>query len=268
MSHNQTLQQILINKWDNRTLSHFYIFRTRPSETARSLLNDMTKEFLSTVLAKEKNITVESSYNIINGGHPDILYIDENERAKNYTLNDEAITDFLKFHTYGNFEMKHRFAIINDATFLSEVILNKFLKTLEEPSKNTTIIFLEPTGVRLLPTIESRAITFNFIGKEDSNSAKGESFYNYLRSKQDFTEIEKEHLHYESKFYEYTKGNKILERKFFEHAITWAISNTDNFTILNDIQKIMQWTERSLTFHNSESQRITAILNILHKIAV
>lgn len=267
-SANSELIKILLSKWDRNTLSHFYLFRSRPGSMARDLLNSVLENFLSQAIAKEKGLSIQSAKNIIQNGHPDILYINEEDRTKNYTLNDEAIVDFLKFHGYGNFELKQRFAIINDASLLSETILNKFLKTLEEPTKNTTIIFLEPTGTRLMPTIESRAITFNFTLALEKENHLNKSFFSFLQEHEDFQHIEAHMLTHYSKMHEFLKGNKALERSFYEHAFSWAISNASQYKELQEIQKIMEWTQRSLTFHNPESQRLSAILNILHKIAV
>lgn len=267
-SANSELINILLKKWDKKSLSHFYLFRSRPGPQARTILNEATQSFLAQIIVKEKKISLSSATNTILNGHPDILYINEPERAKNYTLNDEAITDFLKFHSYGNFELQQRFAIINDAAFLSETILNKFLKTLEEPTKNTTIIFLEPTGTRLMPTIESRAITFNFTFASESIEHLQKDLLTYLQATDDFAQLQATDLESYSKMHELLKGNKALERSFYEHAFSWAISNASHYKELQEIQKTMEWTQRSLTFHNSESQRLSAILNILHKIAV
>lgn len=93
-------------------------------------------------------------------GHADFckVVIDENE--KSYKVDSKNIIDFNKFLNFKPTHLHHKFAILFDAHLMSEVLYNKFLKTFEEASTDTTIFLLTPKEEELLPTIKSRSITF------------------------------------------------------------------------------------------------------------
>lgn len=57
---------------------------------------------------------------------------------------------------------KSRFVIIDDAEFLNPQSGNSLLKTLEEPPPDSFIFLITSAPWKLLPTIRSRAVRFNF----------------------------------------------------------------------------------------------------------
>lgn len=63
----------------------------------------------------------------------------------------------------------YKVALIEDAHLINISAANAFLKTLEEPSKNTIIILLTPQLGKILPTIISRAVILHFkpVPKDD-----------------------------------------------------------------------------------------------------
>lgn len=63
----------------------------------------------------------------------------------------------------------HRFVIVSDADSMNTAAANSFLKTLEEPNPNTTIILIAENINSMLPTILSRSQKLKFapLGNED-----------------------------------------------------------------------------------------------------
>lgn len=103
---------------------------------------------------------IESITNKKLTNHADFLkvVVDENEKA--YKVDSKNIAHFSKFLNFKPTHLQHKFAFILDAHLMSEVLFNKFLKTFEETSSDTTIFLIIPKEEELLPTIKSRAITF------------------------------------------------------------------------------------------------------------
>jgi DNA polymerase III subunit delta' len=80
----------------------------------------------------------------------------------NQEINIEAVRDIEKELMLMPFYKSYRIFIINDAERMSEESANAFLKTLEEPVKNTVIIMVVSKLAALLPTILSRCQIIRF----------------------------------------------------------------------------------------------------------
>ncbi|MDD0852725.1 hypothetical protein HBN50_06435 [Halobacteriovorax sp. GB3] len=262
---NEKIETILLNKWANEQLAHFYIFKMAPGPNAREQLISFTRSFLSKTISKEKEFSEKKAIDLIDQGHPDILFINEHQE-KSYTLNDQAITDFIKFHQYNHFEFNHRFCILSDAHQLSDVILNKFLKTLEEPNKKTTIIFLEHTGIKLLPTIESRALVIALRNNEKKRQFEFPTFIE--QAKNDILGLREcawHNLDDLQTLTEQIKKDKALEDQLCSLATEWLLAKSDNYKHLDDITNFIEWYDKSKTFHNPLTQRVSELVALIKR---
>lgn len=93
----------------------------------------------------------DSCLKIDKKSHPDILLIDTNSKIK-----IEDIQRARKFFNLKSFQSAQKVLIVKDAHLMGIDAGNSFLKTLEEPPKNSFIILLSSRTDLILPTILSR----------------------------------------------------------------------------------------------------------------
>ena len=86
------------------------------------------------------------------GTHPDLFVVE----SKTLSITIEAIREARQFVRLKNFSANKKVIIIKEAENLGEAAANAFLKTLEEPPKNSFIAICAAKIDSLLPTIVSR----------------------------------------------------------------------------------------------------------------
>lgn len=156
MSPELLLEKLLRTATKDR-FGHFYIFQGRGLDT------DAQKEWAKTLIRRywseiEKRKTLPKD--ILNDS--DILWVrpwdeEEQELRDEYVVADlKALTTFLGYRSLGG---QRRFVVLEEMQRLSATVANRMLKILEEPHGDVTYLGLNPMGVKLLPTIESRAIS-------------------------------------------------------------------------------------------------------------
>ncbi len=89
--------------------------------------------------------------------HESVLFI-EPDGALIKVEQAQNILQFLQLRSLTS----HRFVLIDEAQKMNASTANSLLKTLEEPSENTTLILLAPSLTSVLPTIRSRLRVFHF----------------------------------------------------------------------------------------------------------
>jgi len=101
----------------------------------------------------------EACLKIESGSHPDLLLISPEDRQikiDEIRLIDEALS-------FRPFEGRKKIVIIDDADTMNIAAANAFLKTLEEPPKDSVIILISSRSDRLPATIRSRCSRVNFV---------------------------------------------------------------------------------------------------------
>lgn len=92
-------------------------------------------------------------------GHPDITWCSPPEKANGpYSVDDQGLKDFNRALLQRPYQLKRHFIIIENIKDLTTVIVNKLLKSLEEPPDYVCIWLLDPQDRKYLETLESRAI--------------------------------------------------------------------------------------------------------------
>ncbi|MDP8289630.1 MAG: hypothetical protein P9M02_01485 [Candidatus Susulua stagnicola] len=86
------------------------------------------------------------------GNHPDQFIIS----PEGLSIKIESIREGINFFSLKSFQLKRKILIIKDAQTLTPAAANAFLKTLEEPPKNSFIAILTSKLDGLLPTMISR----------------------------------------------------------------------------------------------------------------
>jgi len=112
------------------------------------------------------------------GNHPDLFTISPD----GLSIKIDSIREGIGFFSLKGFRLKKKILIINDAQTLTPAAANAFLKTLEEPPKNSFIAISTSKLDGLLPTIISRCrkIFLPFKEKEPDQSLES-SVFNFLR---------------------------------------------------------------------------------------
>lgn len=268
------LQSILLYKIKNSQNAHFYILRpTNIFLNTKQYLDNWVKDLIVKVIKlhepKLENVSIENKYF---KGHPDITLIYPNENKETYLL--ENFDFFLKALDYNCYQLKIKFIVVFDSHLIkSNSIHNKLLKSLEEPTENTIIIFINPTLTKFIETIESRAISIR-IGKTNNATIinQGSSLNSWLcafLNGLEQNEAERENLqelrnyiisYSENKItineiISFVINDKYLERNFVKLALAWS-NQKDNFKEKELLLKESIWYERSSKFHNSQFERL------------
>jgi DNA polymerase III delta prime subunit len=170
-------------------------------------------------------------------GHADFYKVNVDESEKSYKVDSKNIADFSKFLNFKPTHIKHKFAFVFDAHLMTEVLYNKFLKTFEETSSDTTIFLIIPKEEELLPTIKSRAITF------------------YLD--QDKTLIETEILDPALILLNF-KNQEMSFENAFEQLINFNLKNTNRSP--QDILDAIKLASKAQQFNNSKPQILSFLM--------
>lgn len=146
------LMQRLLELAQQKKLAHFYILEpTQSSPLAQTECESFCHDFLKAYLSQGPSSPWE---------HPDVLVlgnrVDQDEVTTNFSV-EEAL-NFMRYFEFAPINAPHKFAIITQANRISTIVANKWLKLLEEPNKDTTIILINAQRVKLLETIQSRGI--------------------------------------------------------------------------------------------------------------
>ncbi|HBH11650.1 MAG: DNA polymerase III delta prime subunit [Clostridiales bacterium 38_11] len=143
---------------ESNQISHGYIFEG-PKGTGKF---DMAKIFAQSILCKSRgSVPCEICPSCIkanSGNHPDIQYLDLLEDS----IKRQDIDRILNKIYIKPYESDKKVFIINESQKMTVQAANAFLKTLEEPPEDTTIILTTTNINFLLPTIVSRCQYFRF----------------------------------------------------------------------------------------------------------
>jgi DNA polymerase III delta prime subunit len=227
------VQQNLLSNFKRNTLSHFYIIEFNNSIN----IKDWFDEFFLKL------------YNVKNSdNNPDILTISPEDPTKDYTLSDfDSLFNFIK---YGKIALEKRFIIVTAPQSISKLISNKLLKTLEEPPKDTTIIFALPAESRsFLPTIQSRAIKLKVTYVQQNIEEE--------------TVIPKSYSELAKTIKDNSKNQKKigqLSKDLLAHCVDNPMM--DHFNYWKHLQNISQWNELAQTFRNAPLQRLSSFVSL------
>lgn len=137
--------------YENNKVSHAYII-TGPDGIGKSI---MAMFMASTILCKGKNKPCgecDACIKIIHGNHPDVKMISPKGRS----IGVDYIRDLIDEIYTKPYEGDKKVVIIKNSDSITVQGQNAILKTLEEPSEDTTIIMLAENINQVLQTIQSR----------------------------------------------------------------------------------------------------------------
>lgn len=148
LSHNQKILELLAKRQTQGTLGGLYIIQTGSS--------DFLNQFLQKILGHDRYQTQ---------GHGDILWPLPSAATRGYKSED--LSELTQFCTHAPLQLPQKIMIIEQAHLLGELLCNKLLKVLEEPPVPLCFLFAHPAGHELIPTVQSRAVTFRLLPEFD-----------------------------------------------------------------------------------------------------
>ena len=158
------ITKILKNQIVSSKVSHAYIF-SGTRGTGKTTAAKVFARAVNCLNSKdgEPCNECEACRSILEGNTTDVIEMDA--ASNNSVENIRSIRQEVAYSTTG---MKYKVYIIDEAHMLSTSAFNALLKTLEEPPENVIFILATTEEHKILPTILSRCIRFEFkkIGKD------------------------------------------------------------------------------------------------------
>lgn len=143
---------------ENSNIGHAYIFEG-PSGVGKTLTAiNYAKGILCKNFQLDSCERCSSCVKINSNNHADFRFIESQEKSIKNTQIESIQQDLLRRPN----ESEKMVYIINKAATMTISAQNRFLKTLEEPSKYAVIILLTENANSLLPTIKSRCQILKF----------------------------------------------------------------------------------------------------------
>ena len=132
----------------------------------------------------EININNKSYKLVSNNTHPNLLLIDSTDKK---FIEVSKIREILNFSSKTSFSNKKKIVLVNNVEKMNINASNALLKILEEPSTNLFFILIHNSHKKLISTINSRCIKFNFFITESEKekiikNVTDDDFYESLSS--------------------------------------------------------------------------------------
>ena len=127
---------------------------------------------------------LNKTYNLIKQSvHPNLFNLYLNDKKKNIEI--DSIREVIKFNNHTTLYENKKIILIDDAEFLNRNSSNALLKIIEEPNPNTIIILILYSSKKILETLNSRFVSFNFNlnfnqSIEIANKIIGKNIYDFI----------------------------------------------------------------------------------------
>ncbi|MFG1486965.1 hypothetical protein ABMA77_12865 [Halobacteriovorax sp. RZ-1] len=263
----------LFARYKESKLAHFYTLQTGGhSEVSKkdTLLEKWANDFIINILAYENGWEIDHAKEVLERGHEDILFVSTDQ--KTYKVTDDSIEEFFNFIRFRPSKLKYSFSIFKQSQKITQILANKLLKTLEEPPEGHIFIFIKSNDEKTLPTIDSRTIKVNILGKTDSQNEVTQelSFRDYVAKNCEdeqlveiLTKIERNNLQLDE-LRELIKEGPTREANI-HHLIASHINQSSKYSI-EDAQICLQATKDStfeIPFNGSSKSRLARLLQLV-----
>ncbi|MEX0798440.1 MAG: hypothetical protein WD025_03300 [Bacteriovoracaceae bacterium] len=248
------IQKNLLDKALNNSLGHFFILNPPGrAKGAKKELMKWSELLLQSYFAStsEANGQKTASKNLKN--NEDVLIIDEELVNKKF-YDKSFVQKISQFFSYRPVKTNRKFVIIEDLEKMSVIHSNKLLKIFEEPPVNATIFLLNPSLLKVLPTIASRAVFIRVALKAQGlNSDLG------LWSKK----LEKKNLH---QFCEYFK-NRHEDEKDLARAVMDKIDEGTQTSLIKKAERYLKEQSEDALYNHNNYARLTLLKEIFTELA-
>tara|TARA_B100000029_G_scaffold417239_1_gene421788 strand:+ start:42 stop:977 length:936 start_codon:yes stop_codon:yes gene_type:complete len=126
------------------------------------------------------------SYKLItNNSHPNFFLISNGDDKNNIQIS--KIREMINFTNKSSFNNEPKIILIDNIEYLNINSINALLKAIEEPNNNLYFFLIHNSKIKILDTLNSRCIKFNFFldsNKKDEiiNKLLDDNFYNNLNN--------------------------------------------------------------------------------------
>ena len=126
------------------------------------------------------------SYNLIlNNSHPNFFLISNDDDKRNIQIS--KIREMISFTNKSSFNDDSKIILIDNVEFLNINSINALLKVIEEPNDKIFFFLIHNSKTKILDTLNSRCIKFNFYLKNEDklkiiNKISNSDFYNDLNN--------------------------------------------------------------------------------------
>lgn len=244
--------QHLATLWAQHTLGHFYILVRPDWPQDLTPINAPTVVPFSFIADVLKITPAQLAH------HPDFLFL--RPQKDHYTIGDLENGGLFSFLELVSFARGHRFIVFAQADQLSEIILNKLLKTLENPPPHTTIFFLSQRD-NFPATILSRAAVWRATNALHSLAETTLALGPELRKAlQDFW------AHQRSwSFLQETLRHHPERENALAQWILQKMSDVEDFAALNQLQQDWQAAEKAQAMHRPKAVAFYLLLTGLRQ---
>lgn len=243
------IQELLLKKASEDKLGHFYIVETSDQQNASKTLMEFVHEFIRNYYQKVEGSKLSMVHLM---DHPDVFVLGNPDEEDDKFFKVEEAETLPRFFDYKAVQSKRKFAVITSAHRINNVVANKWLKLLEEPTGNATIFLLNPRGQQLLPTIHSRAIHLRLPG----TTAEAElSHWNEFLS-------DAKQMPLSDFLDSYSRGDRDL-REWVNDMIIWEASQVDQITPKEKLKTFLQEFEEQEIFHQPTATKWTLFYSYL-----
>lgn len=156
------LEDIIFLKMKTNKLAHLIVFEANDESSSDNVI----KNFIFNLSHRYfKNFNPQKNFELKN--HQDFLLIGEGQdETKEY--NKEDFTEVYPFAAHKPLEAESKILVVLKSHLIKDLLANMLLKFFEEPEIPLYIFLANPTGRKLLPTIESRAIKVRIPQEQNS----------------------------------------------------------------------------------------------------
>ncbi|MBC77616.1 MAG: hypothetical protein CME64_16545 [Halobacteriovoraceae bacterium] len=238
------IQKNLVEKAKKSMIGHFFI--VNPPGRAKDPKKDLMRwtEQIVQEFFKSKNAQTSELKN-----NEDVLILDD--ELVNKKFYDKSVVDLVsKFLSHLPTRADRKFVVIEDLSKLSEIHNNKLLKIFEEPPVSSTIFLLNPSLVKVLPTIDSRAITIRAMVKQ---TALEQADLGAWRKK-----LEKKDMHQFCDFFKTRKEEEVS----LAQALLDQIDPNSNAQLFRKAQKYLEAQAEDSKFNHNSYSRLARLREI------
>jgi hypothetical protein len=249
------LLENLLKKAQQGSLAHFYIVETSaPESEALKVLLDFTHDFIRGYYHQVEG-QKQSLVHLMD--HPDVYVLgnlaeSDDKEGKFFSVLESE--EFARFFEFKSVQGGRKFAVITEAHRINPIVANKWLKLLEEPQGQSTIILLNPRRQKLLDTIHSRAQHLRLPFKAaEADASEWQTFLLDIKKLGLAAFLEK-----------YLKGERDLIF-WNQQLIKWESEQTDQSQSKAALQNWLKKVHEMEVFHQPHATKWTLFYSYLHE---
>lgn len=164
----ETAAALLRRSLERDRLGHAYLFtgeeipalEDAAASLARTLLCETPRTRSHAGMGVEPCLECSACRRVSSRLHPDVLWVHPAKKMRQISI--DQMREVIHSISLKPLEGTHKLGIIVGADRMNEAAANAFLKTLEEPPRNSILVLLCTEPQRLLDTILSRCLRLNF----------------------------------------------------------------------------------------------------------